>query len=73
MDSSPVICAGVHVIAGSNDGYFYALDLSKGEEVWRYEVGAPVKTAPAVAGDYVLIGADDGNVYCFKNGKAAPK
>ncbi|WP_009962338.1 PQQ-binding-like beta-propeller repeat protein [Verrucomicrobium spinosum] len=73
VDSSPVICAGVHVIAGSNDGYFYALDLSKGEEVWRYEVGAPVKTAPAVAGDYVLIGADDGNVYCFKNGKSTPK
>lgn len=73
VDSSPLICAGEHAIFGSNDGFFYALSLSKGEEVWRYEIGAPVKAAPAVAGDYVLIGSDDGNIYCFKNGKAAEK
>ena len=71
VDSSPLICGGEHVLFGSNDGFFYAATLSKGEEVWRYEVGAPVKTAPAVAGDFVLVGADDGNIYCFKNGKAA--
>jgi outer membrane protein assembly factor BamB len=71
VDSSPLICAASTVLFGSNDGFFYAANLSTGEETWRYEVGAPVKTAPAVAGDFVLIGADDGNIYCFKNGKAA--
>jgi outer membrane protein assembly factor BamB len=71
VDSSPLICAGAQLLFGSNDGFFYAANLSTGEEVWRYEVGAPVKAAPAVAGDFVLIGADDGNIYCFKNGKAA--
>jgi len=67
IDSSPVICADKHVIFGSGDGYFYALDLSNGEETWRYEIGSAIKVAPAVAGNYVIFGADDGNVYCFKS------
>jgi outer membrane protein assembly factor BamB len=69
VDSSPLICADRHVLFGCNDGNFYAVDVSKGEEVWRYEVGAAVKTPPAVAGEFILIGADDGSVYAFKNGK----
>ncbi len=73
VDSSPLICGGEHVLFGSNDGFIYGLSLSKGEELWRYEVGAPVKAAPAVAGEFVLIGADDGALYCFRNGKAAEK
>ena len=69
VDSSPVICGDAHVLFGSNDGFFYAAKLADGEEAWRYEIGAPVKSAPAVVGDLVLVGADDGNVYCFQSGK----
>ena len=69
VDSSPVICAEESVIVGSNDGFFYGISLEKGTELWRYEVGAPVKSSPAVVGDSVLIGADDGMLYCFRNGK----
>jgi hypothetical protein len=37
--------------------------------VWHNELGAPVKTSPAIAGDYIIFGADDGVLYAFKNGK----
>ena len=57
------------MIFGCDDGYIYALDLEKGSELWRFEAGSPVKSSPAIAGDYVLFGADDGIVYAFKNGK----
>lgn len=67
VDSSPLICAGKTVIVGSDDGFVYALNLEDGKELWRYEIGAPVRTSAAVAGDYVIFGADDGVLYCFKN------
>jgi outer membrane protein assembly factor BamB len=65
-----VVCADHDVIFGSNDGFVYAVTLADGTEVWRYEIGAPVKAPPAVAGDWILIGSDDGSVYAFKNGKS---
>ena len=73
VDSSPVICGDAHVLFGSNDGNVYAVDLAKGEEAWHYEIGAAVKSAPAVAGAFILFGADDGSVYCFKNGDNSAK
>ena len=69
IDSSAVICAGKTALFGSDDGYVYALDLATGKEVWHNELGAPVKTSPAIAGDYIIVGADDGVLYAFKNGK----
>ena len=38
-----------------------------------YEIGAPVKTSPAVAGDWVIFGADDGQIYAFKAGAGQAK
>ncbi|MES2594583.1 MAG: PQQ-binding-like beta-propeller repeat protein [Verrucomicrobiota bacterium] len=70
IDSSAVICAGKAAVFGADDGYVYALDTKDGKELWQYEVGAPVKTSPAVAGDHVIFGADDGNIYCFKSAAA---
>jgi outer membrane protein assembly factor BamB len=59
-----VIC-GEKVVTGSDDGRLYFLSLDKGKEVWSYEVGRPVGSSPAVADGKIVIGADDGNVYCF--------
>ena len=60
--------AGNLVFSGSNDGYFYALDATSGEERWHITVGGRVHSAPmtfAVNGQqYVTIAA--GNVvYTF--------
>jgi outer membrane protein assembly factor BamB len=70
VDGSPLICAGKHVVVGADDGYLYVLDLVSGEELWSYEIGASVKTSPAVAGGLVLVGADDGCLYAFAHGKS---
>jgi outer membrane protein assembly factor BamB len=71
IDSSPLVCGGKTVLCGSTDGYIYALNLKDGAELWHYEIGAAVRTSAAVAGDYVLFGADDGTLYCFKPGVGA--
>jgi outer membrane protein assembly factor BamB len=41
------------------------LDLAKGAKIWEYEVGSPVSSSPAIAGGRVVVGAQDGRVYCF--------
>lgn len=74
VDSSPVICNGKSAIVGSDDGSIYIIDIATGKEVWNYLIGAPVRTSAAVAGDWIIFGADDGVVYAFKNGgEASPK
>lgn len=71
IDSSPVICGGDKVVFGCDDGYVYVLGLEDGKELWNYEIGAPVKTSPAVTDKWVVLGADDGMLYGFKQGDAA--
>ena len=73
IDSSPVICAGKTAIVGSDDGFVYLIDIATGKEVWHYEIGAPVRTSPAIAGDWIIFGADDGVIYGFKNGAVVKK
>ncbi len=36
------------LLAGSSEGLLYVLDTSKGNLVWRYDLGAPIKGAPIV-------------------------
>jgi outer membrane protein assembly factor BamB len=67
IDSSAVICAGKHAVFGSDDGFLYAVDIATGKDVWSQQIGAPLKTSPAVAGDWIIVGADDGVIYAFKN------
>ena len=61
------------VFGGSVDGYFYALDATGGEELWRMNVGGTVKAASMtyMAGgkQYVTIAA--GNAFVTWLGVAA--
>ena len=66
IDSSAVVCNDETVIFGSDDGYLYQLAVADGKELWSYEIGAPVKAPPAVAGKWVIVGADDGSLYAFR-------
>ena len=52
---------------GSNDGRFYVLDLAVGGKVWEFEAGAALSASPAIAAGRVVIGSQDGRVYCFGN------
>ncbi|ERG88117.1 MAG: hypothetical protein J07HX5_00260 [halophilic archaeon J07HX5] len=38
-----------------------------GIEQWRFQVGDPVGSSPAVVDDTVYIGSRDGNVYALSN------
>jgi eukaryotic-like serine/threonine-protein kinase len=43
----------------------YVLGLEKGTELWSYEIGQPIESSPAVAANRIIVGCDDGRVYCF--------
>ena len=63
--------AGAKVVFGSDDGTLLRLVLvAEGKELWSYEIGQAVASSPAVADEKIVIGSDDGGVYCFgqKNG-----
>jgi outer membrane protein assembly factor BamB len=53
------------VIFGSDDGNVYMLSLAEGKEVWSYDLGQAVASSPAVAAEKIVMGCDDGGVYCF--------
>jgi outer membrane protein assembly factor BamB len=52
-------------VVGSDDGRLYAVKLADGSEAWSYEIGQPIGSSPAIASGRVVIGGEDGNVYCF--------
>ncbi|MBK8266998.1 MAG: PQQ-binding-like beta-propeller repeat protein [Planctomycetes bacterium] len=53
------------VFVGSGDGHLYGLELRTGKVVWDYESGSAFSASPAVGGGRLVIGDEDGTVYCF--------
>jgi eukaryotic-like serine/threonine-protein kinase len=53
------------VYIGSNDGRFYVLDFATGAKIWEYNVGEPLSASPAVSEGRIVIGSQDGKLYCF--------
>jgi outer membrane protein assembly factor BamB len=71
-DAFQVAAAGRMIYFGSSsDNKIYALDAVTGNECWSFFTGGPVRLAPTVRKDRVLVGSDDGFVYCLtaENGK----
>ena len=65
----PAECAAERTVyAGSGDGVLYALDGETGREVWRYDLGVPTLSSPALSGTGLWTGACDGFVYAFSGG-----
>ncbi len=60
--SSPVVLDSV-VIVGAGDGVLYAIELSSGRELWRFETDGRIRSSPAVADGVVFVGSADGRVY----------
>lgn len=59
---------GPRVFVGASDGNLYALSLADGREVWRFEAGGAITASPAVADGRLVIGTEDGVLYCFGAG-----
>ncbi len=63
--SSPVV-AGRFVLGGSSDAHFFhALDLSSGEEVWRFPTESSVWSSPWVSDEAVFFGTGAGDVHAL--------
>jgi len=61
----PVAAAGLVYFGSSADGKIYALDARTGAARWYVCTSAPVRFAPAVAGDRLFAASDDGFLYCL--------
>jgi outer membrane protein assembly factor BamB len=59
------VVVGERVFFGSGDGRLYALDRKTGEKSWYYEAGGQFTASPAVAAGRMVIGNQDGTLYCF--------
>ena len=69
---------GVLVYATTNYGYVYALDASSGQVVWLTRIDSPLRAAPGLAGDRLIVvtldnrtialAADDGGVIWTHSG-----
>jgi len=64
VESSPVI-AGDLVFLPTKRGRLYAVDVISGEEHWQYQAGGTFLASPAIAQGKLVIGNEDGTLYCF--------
>ena len=53
------------VYVGSSDGKLYVLEAATGRKTWEFDAGDAITASPAVAAGRVVVGAQDGRIYCF--------
>jgi len=61
----PVIAGGLLYYGSSADCKVYALDVVTGAIRWTFYTDSPVRFAPAVWQDRLLVSSDDGHLYCL--------
>lgn len=64
VDCSPIII-GQKVYCPSGDGNLYCLDLKTGNKLWQHALGASVSASCAYGHGKLIVGNNDGAVYCF--------
>jgi outer membrane protein assembly factor BamB len=68
-ESSPVI-VGDLAFAATARGRIHVVEAATGHEVWETDVGGRFIASPAVSDGRIVIGNDDGVLYCI-GGQAA--
>lgn len=68
--SSTPIIAGDLAWFGHDDTSVRAINRA-GDVVWEYRLGTPIKTAPAITGNLLLVHDYAGNLWCFAGPIAA--
>ena len=64
VDSSPVI-AGDKIVIATMKGDIKIIQINDGKQLFSYELGSAVSGCPAVIDQKIILGADDGKVYCL--------
>jgi outer membrane protein assembly factor BamB len=62
--STPAVAPEAFYV-GDTNGYFYAGDALKGEELWRFRAGGAIMASPLIIGPRVYFGALDGVLYAL--------
>ncbi|MHC4252161.1 MAG: outer membrane protein assembly factor BamB family protein, partial [Planctomycetota bacterium] len=60
-----VVAGGTVYCGSSADHKVYAVDAATGRERWAFYTQGPVRLAPAVWRGRLLVGSDDGHLYCL--------
>ncbi len=70
---SPPAALDGAVYTASRDGRLHSYAVSDGSPLWEYDTGAWAASSPAVAGDFVYVGNDAGEIHVVdrRSGKAA--
>ncbi len=61
--ASPSVRDGL-VYVGDADGIFHCVEAATGNKRWTFDTGAEITSAANFAGDTVLFGSSDENLYC---------
>jgi len=62
--STPAV-APEALYVGDTNGYFYAREALKGEELWQFKAAGPIMASPVIVGPRVYFGALDGFLYAL--------
>jgi outer membrane protein assembly factor BamB len=68
VESSPVV-AGGRVYTGTTAGALFVLDVDKGQELQKLQLGKGITASPAVSDGCLVIGTTDGMLYCLGKSK----
>jgi outer membrane protein assembly factor BamB len=63
---TPPTSAGGMVFVGGTDGKVRALDSSRGEVVWAFSTGGPIKAPPSLWEGRAFVGSGDGYAYALE-------
>lgn len=60
----PVVVGQTLLLTSSLSNSLTAYDTRTGKEIWKFCTNGPIRFAPAVEGESVCVGSDDGCLYC---------
>lgn len=66
---APVSVRDGRIYIGDADGVFHCLDGATGKSLWTHKTEGEINSGANFAGEHIVVGSDDGNLYCLaRNG-----